>query len=79
MAAQSDTTAAEERFDGKADSVIPGPITGDSLVSAVDAALTDVPAEPRNSRAERYAAVVDAVGTDDDHTGSAVEQPRPAT
>jgi len=56
VAAQSDTSSAEERFDGKADSVIAGPLTGDNLLTAVDAALEDVPVEPRNTRAERYAA-----------------------
>ena len=56
VAADSDTSAAEERFDGKADSVIAGPLTGDHLLTAVDSALEGVPVEPRNSRAEQYAA-----------------------
>lgn len=50
-----DVEKAGERFGSLADAVIAGPVTGDSLTAAVDAALDGVPVDPRNARAEQIA------------------------
>ena len=55
VVAASDVDAAGERFDGKADAVIEGPISADTLMAAVDSALEGVPVDPRNNRAEAFA------------------------
>jgi HEAT repeat protein len=55
IVAAKDVDAAAERFDGKADAVIAGPLNGDLLSEAVNSALEGVPAEPRNTRAEQFA------------------------
>lgn len=58
--AAKDEEAARERFGETVDGVVLGPLTGDSLRQAIDAALEGVPVEPRNARAEYFAAEASA-------------------
>ncbi|GAB4148488.1 MAG: hypothetical protein Fur0037_16810 [Planctomycetota bacterium] len=50
-----DPEAARARFSDSVTDVIQGPLTGESLVSAINSALEGVPIEPRNARAEMVA------------------------
>ncbi|MGE3174725.1 MAG: HEAT repeat domain-containing protein [Planctomycetota bacterium] len=50
-----DVEAAQERFGDTVAGVVAAPLTGDSLIEAVNTALDGVDVEPRNARAESYA------------------------
>lgn len=50
-----DAEAAKARFGESIHGVVAGPLTGDSLLAAVNTALEGVAVEPRNARAESYA------------------------
>lgn len=50
-----DVEAAKGRYGDKVTDVIAGPLTGENLLGAANAALEGVPIEPRNARAEMVA------------------------